>query len=332
MKTIAIIGATGNQGLSVAKTFLSLGDWTVRCLTRNPSSPVAQDLASKGAVIVQADLADIASLRSAFDGAHVVFSNTDFWGPYAACGDSLQAYNTEVQHGKNAALAAAEIPTLERFVYSLLGPMKKHSQGKYSNSYHWDAKAEIKEYIDTALPELAAKTSYIILGAYTTNPLFIPRWDESVNKYRFVVPLKEDCKMPIVATTESTGPFVRALIEEAPRTNLLAYDSCLDMREVVDLWKKVTGVEADLVSLTPAEMHASFKIPWEVLDGPAFIQEYGYTAGIENVIHPRQLRNPPQTDSFEDWLRKRDWEEVVSGGKKELSWVVRSSSGQGVSQ
>ncbi|KAL5356323.1 hypothetical protein BJX96DRAFT_142634 [Aspergillus floccosus] len=332
MKTIAIIGATGNQGLSVSKTFLALGDWTVRCLTRNPSSPVAQDLASKGASIVQADLADIASLRSAFKGAHVIFSNTDFWGPYGACGDSLQAYNTEVQHGKNAALAAADIPTLERFVYSLLGPMKKQSQGKYANSYHWDAKAEIKEYIDTELPGVAAKTNYIILGAYTTNPLFIPRWDESVNKYRFVVPLKEDCKMPIVATTESTGPFVKALIDEKPRTNLLAYDSCLDMREVVALWTKVTGIEADLVSLTPAEMHSLFKIPWEVLDGPAFIQEYGYTAGIENVIHPAQLRNPPNTDSFEDWLRKRDWEEVVSGGKKEMSWVVRSASGQGVSK
>ncbi|KAL4898337.1 hypothetical protein BDV59DRAFT_3214 [Aspergillus ambiguus] len=328
MKTIAIVGATGNQGMSVARTFLSLGDWKVRCLTRNPTSPTAQGLASEGAVIVKADLSEIESLSSAFEGAHVIFSNTDFWGPYRSSGDNQKAYDIEVEHGKNAAIAAAGVPTLERFVYSILGPMKKHSNGKYSTSYHWDTKAEVKDYIETELPALAAKTSYIILGAYTTNPLFVPRWDDSVRRYRFFVPLKEDTKLPIIATTESTGPFVKGLVDEAPRTRLLAYDSYLSMREVVDLWSKVTGVKADLVVLTYEQMHTMFNVPWEVLSGPAFIQEYGYTGGIEDVIHPSQLGKPVKTESFEGWLRKQDWNEVITETRKELEWITRSPSGQ----
>lgn len=42
---IAIVGATGKQGGSVARTFLSedlFPNWTVRCLTRDPSSEAAR--------------------------------------------------------------------------------------------------------------------------------------------------------------------------------------------------------------------------------------------------------------------------------------------------
>jgi len=77
-KTIVVIGATGNQGSSVARTFLALPDWHVRCVTRNPCSAAAKDLVLLGASVVRADLSDIDSLRSAFDGAHSIFLNTDF--------------------------------------------------------------------------------------------------------------------------------------------------------------------------------------------------------------------------------------------------------------
>ncbi|KAF7589494.1 hypothetical protein BBP40_004248 [Aspergillus hancockii] len=329
MKTITIVGATGNQGRSVAETFLSLRDWHVRCITRTPSSLTAQTLVSQGASVIKADLSDLSSLRSAFTDTNVIFVNTDFWGPYLACGKSDEAYAQEVQHGRNAAIAAAGIPTLERYIYSVLAPMKKHSRGKYPHSYHWDAKAEIMEYIETAMPELAAKTSYFIPGAYATNPLFMPRWDASVGKYRLMVPLKRDQKMPVIAARESTGAFVRALIEEAPRTRLLAYDSYLSMGETVDVWARTTGHEVELVEMEAEAMHDQFEIPWEVLDAPGFISEFGYAAGIEGVIHPSQLKVPVQTDSFEEWWKKRNWEEVLSGGKDELDSVVASPSAAG---
>ncbi|KAF9889379.1 hypothetical protein FE257_007489 [Aspergillus nanangensis] len=327
MKTIAIVGATGNQGFSVAQTFLQLrDDWNVRCITRNPSSPTAQALASQGAELRQGDLDDVSFLRSAFTGAHVIFVNTDFWGPYRATGSSTEAFEAEVRHGRNAALAASATPTLERFIYSVLGPMKKHSHGKYSNSYHWDAKATVMENIQTEQPELATKASYIILGAYATNPLFSPKWNPPLQKYQFVVPLNKEYKLPIISARDSTGAFVKALVDEPPQTRLLAYDSCLSIAETVNIWQRVTGQEADLVEVTVQTMHDQFGVPWEVLDGPAFIQEFGYTAGIEGVITPDQLARRPQTESFEEWLRKSDWEAVVSGAKQEMASVSASTS------
>ncbi|KAE8376930.1 hypothetical protein BDV26DRAFT_305184 [Aspergillus bertholletiae] len=325
MKTITIVGATGNQGHSVADAFLPLPGWHVRCITRNPSSTKAQALASLGASIVMADLTDISSLYAAFIDSSIIFVNTDFWGPFSVTGTYVDAYEQEVQHGRNAAMAAAAVPHLERFIYSGLAPMTKHSRGKYPHSYHCDAKAEIMEYIETHTPELAQKTSYIIIGAYATNPLFMPRWDPSIQKYRFMVPLKKEQKMPIIAARESTGAFVKALIDEPPRTKLLAYDSDLTIEDIVEVWTKATGADADLVEVEADMMHERLGIPWEVLDAFLFIGEFGYAGGIEGVINPNQLKTPVKTESFESWLGKRNWQEILQDGSEELNSVARST-------
>jgi len=84
-------------------------------------------------------------LTRAFESANAIFANTDFWATYldphaasqaAAKGktSSENAFDLEVSHGMNIAKAAARLTTLERFVYSALGPMKKHSKGKYPHS------------------------------------------------------------------------------------------------------------------------------------------------------------------------------------------------------
>lgn len=78
-KIIVVIGATGNQGSSVANTFLGLPEWHVRALTRNPSSDASELLAAKGAEVVQGDLAEPSSLAKAFENANAIFLNTDFW-------------------------------------------------------------------------------------------------------------------------------------------------------------------------------------------------------------------------------------------------------------
>ena len=75
---IAVVGATGQQGGSVARTFLS-HNYRVRAITRNPSSSSALALQDLGAEPARADLDDPASLRVAFDGADVIFGVTDFW-------------------------------------------------------------------------------------------------------------------------------------------------------------------------------------------------------------------------------------------------------------
>lgn len=309
-KTIAIVGATGNQGSSVAKTFIGLPDWHVRCLTRNPASEKAQALKALGAEVRQADLEDLESLISAFKDTHVIFVNTDFWLPYGAAlakGDkdaSQTGLDTEFRHAKNAAVAASRTLTLERYIYSALGPMKTASGGKYDRSYHWDSKAVAVDFVEKDMPELAKKTSYIYLGAYSTNPFLLPQKKDS--GYALTLPAPKETSFPIIDPEKSTGPFVRALIDEPAGTKLLAYDSDLTITEAMDAWSKITGKEADFVQLSLDEMHENTGLPYEVLHGPAFIGEYGFMAGVEGrVTRPEELKTKVATATYPEFLASK---------------------------
>ena len=65
-KTIAIIGATGSQGGSVARRLLEDKNWTIRAITRNINGDAAKALASAGAEVVAANFDDEKSLSKAF--------------------------------------------------------------------------------------------------------------------------------------------------------------------------------------------------------------------------------------------------------------------------
>lgn len=332
-KIIAVVGATGNQGGSVARTFLALPEWHVRCLTRNPSSKASQDLVSLGAEVVQADMNSESSMSNAFKDVHAIFLNTDFWETYRplAAGasptnpdepsPSIIAFEREVSHGKNAALAASKVPTLERLVYSALLPAGKLSHGKYVHSYHWESKAAIVEFLKSEVPELAKKTSEIYLGAYTTNALLMPRPDPASGKFTFISPLSAQTRIPIIDPTASTGPFVRALIESEPAgTRLLAYDSYPTMSEAVDIWRRASGKEVSFHVMPIQKMVEVLGIPIEVLDGVGFIEEFGYMGG-EKVTEPDALSTKVNTKSFEEWMMERDWKEVLEAGAQMMKSV-----------
>ncbi|KAF4626089.1 hypothetical protein G7Y89_g12072 [Cudoniella acicularis] len=324
-KIIVVVGATGNQGSSVAHTFLNLPAWHVRCITRNPTSPASLALTALGAEVIQADLSDFPALCKAFSDATAIFVNTDFWESYVSSKKTVAttqenadlkisetAFEKEVLYGKNAARAAAGIPSLERFVYSALPPMKKHSKGKYDSTSHYESKASIVEYITNEQPELAKKASFIYLGAYSTNAMLSPKLDPVSERYKFVLPLAKDVKMPIVDPKNSTGPFVQALVEgEDAGKSLLAYDSYLTIGELVALWSKASGKEADYVEVSVEIMHQQFGIPKELLDAPGFISDFGYMGGVDGFIEPFQLKKQVKTKSFEDWMMQRDWEKVL---------------------
>ncbi|PKX93377.1 uncharacterized protein P174DRAFT_513768 [Aspergillus novofumigatus IBT 16806] len=307
-KIIVITGATGTQGSAVAHTFLRLPTWHVRIITRTPSSPAAQALATAGAEVVRADLSDLTSLRAAFKDATALFLNTDFWGPYRATRDSAAAYETEVQHGRNAAIAAGEVASLQR-----VGVI----WGKYIYSYHWDAKAQVAKILQGE-EGLRGKVSFLVMGAYATNPLFLPRG----RVLRFTIPGTRTLRMPIIAAESSTGEFVRAMVESESESEsskwVLGCDSYLSMEEEVDVWKRVTGWEVEVEEVDVQEMHERFKIPWEVLDAPRFIAEFGYTGSLK-VTMPEELGI--RTKSFEAWLGGRNWEEMIIKAEEELAGI-----------
>jgi len=187
-KTIAVLGATGTQGSSVVSAFLSAGDWTVRAITRNPSSTTATELAKKSPNIevFQADTSDVESLKRVFADCTAIFAVTDYWAPffdpsirkkYAVGpnpGEALRrwAYEDELRHGRNIADAAATVgDTLTHFIWSGLPSPKKWSKGKYAGIYHFDSKAAITDYIKESQPNLAKKMSILYISFYVSNML-----------------------------------------------------------------------------------------------------------------------------------------------------------------
>lgn len=115
-KLLVVIGITGNQGGSVARTFLNdpgmMSKYRLRGIFRHPFSGPSRELAAQGVEMVGADLHDPPSLLKAFEGAYVIFSVTDFWAPYLEKSNQVKAkkqgkqidhlsYELEYEQGRN---------------------------------------------------------------------------------------------------------------------------------------------------------------------------------------------------------------------------------------
>lgn len=330
-KTIVIVGATGNQGASVVQTFLALRPhWHVRALTRDPTSAAAQKLVAQGIEVVQADLEapPASSLEPAFAGAHAVFLNTDFWAPHRAAlaaGETQDAasrigFETEMRHSRNAVTAASKSASLERLVYSALAPLREASGGKYTHSYHWDSKAAAAAWIASPASGVADKTSYIYIGAYSTNPLLVPNKSQKDGEYKVVLPAGRAMRMPALDVAASTGPFVRCLVEDEPaNTNLLAYDEYLDVDGLMRAWTEAVSATSSnqpqprFVQMDIHEMSRATQLPLEVLEAPPFVEEFGYMGGVSGgrLVEPHQLKNKPDTRAFVDILKSHGQEYLL---------------------
>lgn len=127
-KLITVFGATGAQGSSVVRSLAANTDksFTLRGITRNPSSESAQKLSSSGVEVVKADGWDKESLLAAFKGSWGVFVNTNTEDPVFENPDEKR---TELDLGKIIVDTAAEAG-VEVFVYSGMASATEATNGK----------------------------------------------------------------------------------------------------------------------------------------------------------------------------------------------------------
>ena len=92
-KIIAILGATGAQGGSLAQAILDdpASEFAVRAVTRDASSDKAKALAARGAEVVEADVDDVEILGKAFEGAYGAYCVTFFWEHFSPERELAQA-------------------------------------------------------------------------------------------------------------------------------------------------------------------------------------------------------------------------------------------------
>ena len=162
---IAVVGATGAQGGSLARAILADGNGTfaVRAITRDPNKDAARVLADRGAEVVRADLDDVASLERAFAGAAGAYCVTNFWEHLSAEKEKSQARNL-AQAAKAAGVPHVIWSTLED-TRKLMDPGETRMPmlQKDYRVPHFDAKADADAYF-AGLP-----VTYLVTSFYWDN-------------------------------------------------------------------------------------------------------------------------------------------------------------------
>ncbi|ORY04480.1 hypothetical protein BCR34DRAFT_491484 [Clohesyomyces aquaticus] len=127
-RLITVFGATGAQGSSVLNSLAAnkSQSFSLRGITRNPSSSSAQKLAASGIEVVNADGWDKDSLIAAFKGSWGVFANTN---SDDAVFENPEEKRTELDLGKILVDAAIEAD-VQHFVYSGMASATETSKGK----------------------------------------------------------------------------------------------------------------------------------------------------------------------------------------------------------
>ncbi|KAL3470270.1 hscarg dehydrogenase [Aspergillus californicus] len=301
MKTITIVGATGQQGRSVVQAILndpSLSkEYTIRGTTRDISKPQALKLSQKGVEMVSADLNDPASLRRAFTGAEVVFANS------ITIYDE-HTFSHEVNHGRAMADAAVAVG-VPFYIYSTLPHAGNNSNGRLKHMGHFDGKAEVEAYIRT----LPIRSAFVSPGSFMSNfhDNTAPR-SVGDGVFALATPIAAETRIPLIDTLGDMGKWVAAILVdfEAFEGKVLACATGLySYQEIVDTMSRVSG-RTVVYSQVPEEVWKGFLPPImrdHIADMLRYFQDYGYYGeGTEEKVQwsARQARGDLTT--LEEYL------------------------------
>lgn len=256
-KTVTVVGATGAQGKGVVAAFINDPAYHVRAITRNPSSPAAQALTAQGAEVVAANLDDLASLKTAFAGSHIVFGVTNFFEPFATLQSPAKAMEIETRQGINLARAAAATAGLEHYIWSTLPNSTAVSGGRH-HVPHFEGKSAVDAYIRGSEPALLRRTTFLWVTWYHSNygfPMFAPYWIPAAGKHVQLGNYAPDTPIQTIGDVSvNIAPFVRAVVEQPDRTRdgavVLASSERHTAARMLQLWAAAKGKKAQFVRVS----------------------------------------------------------------------------------
>ncbi|KAL2821434.1 hypothetical protein BDW59DRAFT_109781 [Aspergillus cavernicola] len=330
---LVVLGATGNQGGSVLSYFLSLSPspYALRGVTRNLSSPKSTALAARGVEMTLGNFDDPSSLDTAFKGASIIFSVTDFWPAFfdpaqrqeaAASGQSIGAFcrELELQQSRNIINAAAKVTTLKHFIFSSIPNSQKISNGKYEHVYHFEGKGLAQEYGQSAHPKLWEKTTVFYAGLYLENwlsgagVLLQPKLNKDTDTLVFSLgETLGTASFPIYSSVDDTGALVHSLLRTAPGKKVIGVNEWLSFRDVATLLAQVLGKSIEFVNEDPSFDMGDPDLEKENAEMMGFCVEFGYDGGKvdKSIVQPADLGVPLQLQSVKEWCAKQDWESIL---------------------
>jgi uncharacterized protein YbjT (DUF2867 family) len=211
-RTILITGATGKQGGATARELAGKG-FKLRAMTRNPDSDAAKAVASDaGAELVQGDLNDAASLKSALKGAWGVFGVQNTWEA---------GVEGEEEQGKRLAALAREAG-VQHYVYTSVG-----SAHRKTGIPHFDNKYRVEDSI-----RAAGFPSYVIFRPVffmenLTSPWFL-------NGDAIYAAMRPDLKLQMISVAD-IGKYVARGFTNADKLNRREIDLAADEATMPDV-------------------------------------------------------------------------------------------------
>ena len=276
--TVLVAGATG-RFRRVTEMLLDRGH-RVRAGTRDPRSPMAQELAARGAEPVVCDFDDPASIEAAAHGVDAVFAS----GTAHRAGP-----DGEVLHGRNLAdaLGSAGVGHL---VYS-----SGAGADRPTGVPVFEGKREVEEYLNARrLPATILAPVYLMENLF--NPWNVPALASGVFPSP-VPPRRAIQQVPIVDVAafavhvlEHRDEFVGERIE-------LASDSLTALEEAAII-SSVSGRELEIREVSPA---GGLQVLFDWLD------RVGFTVDIPKL---RQSHPEVRWHTFADWAQSQSWEMV----------------------
>ncbi|KAG4429560.1 hypothetical protein IFR05_014951 [Cadophora sp. M221] len=273
-RLVTVFGATGNQAGSVIAHILSSptlsSKYSLRAVTRDPTSPAATGLAAKGVDVVKADLKDAGSVKKAIMGSYAVFGATNYW--------EIHCKDGEIEQGKNIA-DASKAAGVTHLIWSSLPHTTKLTGGTLTKLSHFDSKAEVEEYIEKIKGDLIA-TYYRPAG-------FMTNFKQSINPGpdgapTYFAPLDTTkTHFPVIDVKSDTGKYVAGILEAGASANgahVNGVGEWLTPTQIVETLSKIIGSSV-VFKQVPPEIFKSFLPPAiaeELTENLLLIKDFSY--------------------------------------------------------
>ena len=298
---LVIFGATGNQGFSTAHSILTSPTlsttYSVRALTRSPSSPKAQTLASLGAEIHHVDLDDPSTLAPALKGAHTVFALTTTTYDGAT-------WDAETRQGR-ALVDEAVAQGVQHIIWSSLPSPRWISGGKLKEAVHFDVKFELETYI-RGLP---VKSSFFAPASFMQNFLSNQRPREAGDgTFVLALPMPGSTVWPLIDIRD-TGAWVCAMLEGPGAFEgrmVCAAEGLYTVDEIVATMSKVSGKVVRHVEVGDEEFKGYLPEATRgmLTDMFLFVRDYGYYgAETEREVRWGKERAIGKVTGLEEFLK-----------------------------
>ena len=279
---ILVTGATGQQGGATARELLAAGH-RVAAMTRNPDSDAARELAGLGAEIVQGDLNDEASLRSALAGK---------WGVFAVQNTWEAGVEGEEEQGKRIARLAKEAG-VQHFVYASVG-----SADQDTGIPHFDNKYRVEE----TLRGLGFPSYVVLRPVFFMENLSSPWFKPAIDEGNLAIGMDPATRLQMIAV-EDIGKYGRIAFEQHETLNGQALDIAGDALTPLEAAAKLSEAAGREVThfQVPIEDVRSFS------DDFATMLEWFDAVGYHADIEGNADRFGVEPTSFDEWVTTIDW-------------------------